>query len=107
MRQLRLALGKDQDRVARVILTDKSARTDQKLQQLLTGEYQGIYHWQANDKTLAIGLNGQLPSSNAATLEGFYIVDPHGNLILNYDGNRDVGVVLQDLERLLKVSQIG
>jgi hypothetical protein len=38
---------------------------------------------------------------------GIYIVDPIGNLVLYYAQGTDPGLILEDLKRLLKVSQIG
>lgn len=50
----------------------------------------------------------QVLSGNLAGLErGVYIVDPHGNLVLRYPLADPGEAVLDDLERLLKVSQIG
>ena len=38
---------------------------------------------------------------------GIYIVDPIGNLVLYYAQGTDPALILEDLKRLLKVSQIG
>ena len=43
----------------------------------------------------------------SAVRDGIYIVDPNGNLVLFYDLDVDPKPVLQDLKKLLKVSQIG
>ncbi len=37
----------------------------------------------------------------------FYLIDPHGNLVLRYDDSSTTKGLLKDLKRLLKVSQIG
>tara|TARA_A100001015_G_scaffold26700_1_gene29873 strand:+ start:1275 stop:1790 length:516 start_codon:yes stop_codon:yes gene_type:complete len=39
--------------------------------------------------------------------EGIYIIDPLGNLVFRYAITTDPELVLKDLKRLLKVSQIG
>ena len=39
--------------------------------------------------------------------DGVYIVDPLGNLVLHYPLDTDPEAVLQDLKKLLKLSQIG
>jgi hypothetical protein len=39
--------------------------------------------------------------------EGVYIVDPNGNLVLMYPLHTEPRLVLEDLKRLLKISQIG
>jgi hypothetical protein len=47
-------------------------------------------------------------SGDVAALAGrIYIVDPHGNLVLWYPLHEAGEPVLQDIEQLLKVSQIG
>lgn len=38
---------------------------------------------------------------------GVYIVDPNGNLVFHYSMDMDPKLVLQDLKKMLKVSQIG
>jgi len=53
----------------------------------------------------------QLAVVRVATLErvseGVYIVDPNGNLVLVYPLLTEPKLVLEDLKRLLKISQIG
>lgn len=50
----------------------------------------------------------QVLSGNLSSLDrGIYIVDPLGNLVFYYTFDQDAADVLDDLERLLKVSQIG
>ena len=39
--------------------------------------------------------------------DGFYLVDPLGNLMMRYDTNADIKGILKDLERLLKYSWVG
>lgn len=39
--------------------------------------------------------------------DGFYLVDPLGNLMMRYDTNADFKGILKDLERLLKYSWAG
>ena len=39
--------------------------------------------------------------------EGIYIVDPNGNLVFSYPLDINPKLLLADLKRLLKVSQIG
>ena len=37
--------------------------------------------------------------------DGFYLVDPFGNLVMRYEANADFKGILRDLERLLKYSR--
>ena len=46
-------------------------------------------------------------ADRAAVRDGIYIVDPNGNLVLYYPLDVDPKPVLEDLKKLLKVSQIG
>lgn len=39
--------------------------------------------------------------------DGFYLVDPFGNLMMRYDTNADFKGILKDLDRLLKYSWVG
>ena len=43
----------------------------------------------------------------AGLKEGIYIVDPLGNLVFRYASDSDPKLVLEDLKKLLKLSQIG
>lgn len=87
LRQLHVLLNRDASRVRRGLVTD--------------------------DGTAAAALTGRYPrlavlSGNLAVLErGIYIVDPLGNLVLRYPLEDAGEPVLDDLKRLLKVSQIG
>jgi hypothetical protein len=45
------------------------------------------------------------PAADGA--EGIYIVDPHGNLMMSYPASGSARGLLKDLERLLRLSNIG
>jgi cytochrome oxidase Cu insertion factor (SCO1/SenC/PrrC family) len=83
MRQVRLAAGKDQDRVERLLVT-QTAFT-------MPDAYQGTYQEETAQKIQP----------------GLYIADPHGNIILYYQDRADPEKILKDLTRLLRTSQIG
>ena len=89
LRQLHVLLNNDADRVRRVLV--------------LTGAVPGpLDELRARYPELA------LLALRAGSLDdGIYIVDPHGNLVLRY-ALADAGKpVLEDLQKLLRVSQIG
>jgi cytochrome oxidase Cu insertion factor (SCO1/SenC/PrrC family) len=46
-------------------------------------------------------------TANQSVPEGIYIIDPNGNLVFRYAIVTNPKDILQDLKRLLKVSQIG
>ena len=89
LRQLHVLLNRDADRVRRALLTDSASRID--------------------DAALAQRFPRlELLSGNLGRLEpGVYVVDPIGNLVFRYPMANPGDAVLDDLKRLLKVSQIG
>jgi cytochrome oxidase Cu insertion factor (SCO1/SenC/PrrC family) len=95
MRQARLALGRDAERVERVWLIDDEAAPDPALLR----EHQGLRVGRLPRGAFA----GQLPSAS----EHIYVVDPLGSLMLRFPGEPDGRRMLQDLTRLLRVSRIG
>ena len=100
IRQIRLALGKDQDRLDRVwLLSDGQPRPDD-----LPGEYAGTRIFRAQGSPL---LSALPEPEGVSSRDEFWLVDPLGNLVLRYPREFDPKRVIKDLERLLKVSQIG
>lgn len=98
--RVRLALGKDMDRVRRVLLHQGSCDSVEFL---------------SRDADLvvlaAVGPSGkaflaQFPPALESG-DGIYIVDPHGNLMMSYPAAGSARGLLKDLERLLRLSAIG
>jgi hypothetical protein len=98
MRQVRLALGKDADRVERVwLLTDGSVPDAAQLRDI-----QGTFVARAAGSALL----SEFPA--AQTVSGhIYVVDPLGNLMLRFPADPDPRRMLKDMTRLLSVSRIG
>lgn len=107
MRQVRLAQGKDADRILRVFLVTDTHTLDRLRPKL--AQYPGmqvITGPAENVKTLAQQF--ALPAGSPLDgLERIYVVDPLGNLMMSYPAGADASGVRKDLVRLLKVSQIG
>ena len=82
LRSLHILLNRDADRVERALMSGGTAgsATDEHLHQ-----------------------HGRPPELR----DGVYIVDPLGNLVLRYPVETEPKPVLEDLKRLLKLSQIG
>jgi len=98
MRQLRVAQGKDRNRVERVwILTDSGMP-----RQALMAAIDGTYVVRAADATVA----ESLPPGGRAQ-DHIYLIDPLGNLMMRFPRDPDPSKMLKDLQRLLKISQIG
>jgi hypothetical protein len=90
MRQIQLALGKDRDRLQRVLVT--AVPVDQQLQQWLQDS--GAGQWQGNADALSKGGT-------------WYVVDPLGNLVLSYAAQANPEDILDDLKHLMTISNIG
>lgn len=94
IRQVRTALGKDQNRIMRLVVTHTSEKRE-KFKELLEKSYPGTY--------LATGF--QLPTQ---LIPGsLYIADPLGNIMMVYRSNFNAENLLKDLTRLCNISQIG
>lgn len=98
MRQLRVAQGKDRERVERVwILTDGGTP-----RRALMTAIDGTYVVRTVDGTLAAAF----PPRGRAQ-DHIYLIDPLGNLMMRFPRDPDPSKMLKDLQRLLKISQIG
>lgn len=99
-RQIRTALGRDRQRVQRVALAASGARTT-GLAPLLSQHPQ----LRVVDAAGNNALRRQLPADlDAATV---LLIDPLGNLMLRFGPQVRPDGVLEDLEKLLKLSQVG
>ena len=90
MRQVRLALGRNASRVARVLVIDDDHALDAGTQAADTGLDVVRIATQARGDRAHI-----------------YLADPHGNVMLRWPSNPDLRRMYQDIDRLLKASQIG
>jgi hypothetical protein len=96
MRQVRLAQGKNMDRVERVWLLLDAGPPPQEIARL----YDGAVIARATPELLAA-----LPAADVR--DHIYLLDPRGNLILRFPKHADPKRMIKDLERLLKYSSIG
>lgn len=102
LRQTRLLLAEDMDRVQRVFVAEKGCCD----RMFLETEHPGL-------KVLALPAAG---SADPAWIDGFprtagvphvFIIDPLGNLMMRFDLRQDPKGLKSDLEKLLKLSHIG
>ncbi len=99
VRQSRLMLGKEMDRVQRVFLHgDEPPDT-----LLITDEHKGLITLQ--DAALRTVLDNKKPGVPEAG--GYYLIDPHGNLVLYFSPDINPRDMVDDIKRLLKLSRIG
>ena len=97
-RQARTIQGREQDRVARVLLLPTGApQPPAELLAIHPGMIVvrgDLRQWKA------------FPAINRAGAD-IYIVDPHGNFVLRYPADPDIRRLAKDLERVLRASRIG
>ncbi|MBK8509397.1 MAG: cytochrome oxidase assembly protein [Candidatus Competibacteraceae bacterium] len=103
MRQVRLALGKDIDRIKTLLLLD--ARPTPEWRQWLSAEHAATVVGVADD-TQRTALLSAFPRSGQAG-DWVYLLDPLGNLLMRYPVDVEPRGILKDLQRLLKWSKIG
>lgn len=100
MRQLRLAQGKDMDRIERVwLITD-----EEPLETMLIREYDGTHLLRAKPDALQAWLPAE-PGTTPA--DHIYMIDPLGNLMMRFPKDADPNKIKKDLAKLLKASRIG
>ncbi len=98
MRQVRLALGADRQRIARVwLLTDRA---------LPPAEIAPLHDGVDIVRAAGSALLGALPAERDAS-DHVYLVDPLGNLMLRFPRDPDPKAMIRDLKRLLKYSRTG
>jgi cytochrome oxidase Cu insertion factor (SCO1/SenC/PrrC family) len=105
MRQTRLALSQDMDRVQRMFLVTGNCCD----QAYLAREQDGLILARADDAAAA-GLISLFPTYDdkpVAEAGRIYIVDPLGNLMMSYSPSAPTKGLLEDMKKLLKLSHIG
>ncbi|HEU4619095.1 MAG TPA: hypothetical protein VFV10_13730 [Gammaproteobacteria bacterium] len=101
--QVHLSLGKDQDRVRRIYLGAAGGPPDGD-PSLLRVRPDSAAARPLLERSAAAAEPAAKSERDSARL---YVVDPHGNLVLEYPAGADRRGLREDLERLLKVSRIG
>lgn len=98
MRQSRLVLGKDQDRVVRIWILSGENNPDP----VLLRAHPGLSVWRPTQATFLT----QFPAKPLGA-HHIYVVDPLGNLMMRFPENTDPKKLIKDMKLLLKASQIG
>lgn len=99
LRQARLMLGKEMDRLVRVFLHGDTPPDTV----LLADEHQGLITIQ--DRELHALLQHSKPAGLADG--GYYLIDPLGNLIMYFRPDIDPSAMVEDIKHLLELSRIG
>jgi len=98
LRQVRLAQGRNMDRIERLwLIADRG-----EPEPVLAAGFEGTWFVQAASSPVPAAF----PAANAPS-DHIYIIDPLGNLIMRYPPNADPRDVVKDMERLLRASRIG
>jgi hypothetical protein len=100
MRQTRLALNTDMTRVTRVFLVSGECCASE----FLAREHPGLTVLDASAESAAALLREFPAAERAHTV---FVVDPLGNLMMSYDARQNPHGLLEDLKKLLRLSQIG
>jgi cytochrome oxidase Cu insertion factor (SCO1/SenC/PrrC family) len=100
MRQTRLSLNSEMNRVERVFLATSQCCD----REFLAHEHPGLLVLDATG-TSASSLLGVFPVNERE--QSLFIVDPLGNLMMRYDVRQNPKGLLQDLKKLLSLSHIG
>ena len=100
LRQLRLAQGKEMDRIERVwAVTDA-----QPVDTLLLREYDGMHVLKINADVLKKWLPTE---ADTQISDHIYMIDPLGNLMMRFPKNADPNKIKKDISKLLRASAIG
>ena len=99
IRQSRLMLGKEMDRVLRLFLHGESSPDTV----FLADEHAGLIA--LRDSSFSELLENKKPATLAAG--GYFLVDPLGNLVMYFEPGINPGDMVNDIKRLLRLSRIG
>lgn len=95
LRQVRLAQGKNIDRVQRLLVADTASPA-------WVAEVRRHYPGLVVVQPEAAGIGSEIPVPGRV-----YLIDPLGNLMMEYGAGAAAGGMLKDLERLLRISTVG
>jgi hypothetical protein len=101
MRQARLILGRDQDRVLRIVLVDDDIPPSLPLQ----NTYEGTV-WISAKSLPWLAALPVLPDDKTGR-GSIYAADTLGNIFMRYSADPDIKRLSNDIQRVLKASQIG
>ncbi len=99
VRQSRLMLGREMDRILRIFLHGETPPDTI----FLAEEHEGLVT--LADAEMSALLDDKRPAELAEG--GYYLVDPHGNLVMYFHPDMDPGEMVDDIKRLLRLSRIG
>jgi len=100
MRQIHIALGKNQSRVEHAVVHSASAKP--AFIDLLTQQHPDVFRARIPTQKLQL-----LQIQNPAQKSAIYLMDPHGNIMMRFVDGLDPKHILKEINKLLKASRIG
>jgi len=102
MRQINIALGKNADRVQHVIV--HLNQPDNEFVKLAEAEHTAAINMFSQPEYISTLLKLE---NNTAETQSIYLVDPQGNVMMKFTKELTPKLILKDLNKLLKISQVG
>jgi len=103
MRQARTIIGREQDRLMRVVLLTDDSQPSAELQ----AAYKGTVWVKAKDHAWTAALTKLNADNPQKSSDEIYGVDTLGNLFIRYQHDADIKLIVRDFNRVMKASQIG
>ena len=110
LRQTHEALGKNRDRLGRVMLKDSSAPLSEQLKDELERQLPPLRIRQISAEELRELFGRILAVDKSPADNSIYVADPLGNIMLRHEplkSTEDAKILLKDLKHLLRTSKIG
>ena len=104
MRQLRTLLGRDTLRLQNVLITARPLSEEMRIYLMGFPNLKVVQGDRNPDLYRQFDLPGEVEVGSAPKL---YLVDPDQNLMMHYPAEIDQDLMLRDIKKLLKISQIG
>lgn len=105
IRQIRKAVAQDRSRVERLFLLTDDKDIDGF--RIKMKDYEGMYLIQKSDNEQYEKFMNNFLIPGQVLADGVYIIDPLGNYMMAYPEKADATKMLDDIRRLLKISQVG
>ncbi|MBM3360035.1 MAG: hypothetical protein FJY41_01190 [Betaproteobacteria bacterium] len=99
LRQIWLALGKDADKIQRLAIV--KSRDLMSLQQIKLSQGQLVLKDDSDLSRLSNLFRSQADFQN----ESIYLIDPYGNLMMQYKKGTNPSGIIKDIERLIRISK--
>jgi cytochrome oxidase Cu insertion factor (SCO1/SenC/PrrC family) len=107
LRQVHTALGKNRGKVIPIILTAQGQPQRVEFSYLLQANYPNVLHLEATEGDFKKTIDPVDSVKIALSLGYIYLVDPLGHIMLAYSLTDKPDSLYKDLERLIKVANIG